>query len=189
VEHLEPKKKSFKYKGECKYCKKFGHKVDDCYFLKRKLEKEGTLLALALFESNIVDVPLDTWWLDSGATIHVVNSLQGFASLRKPSDAEAKVIVGDGARVPVLEIGVNSLFLPSGHTLILKDAVYVLSMRRNLIYVSALDKFGYTFNSGNGKLVVSFKSTLVCSGILRDGLYMLNMDESPLTPLLDLNVV
>jgi len=37
VEHLEPKKKSFKYKGECKYCKKYGHKVDDCYFLKRKL--------------------------------------------------------------------------------------------------------------------------------------------------------
>jgi hypothetical protein len=166
----EPKKKSFKvkFKGNCKYCKKYGHKVDDCYSLKKKLEKQGTLLALACFESNIVDVPSDTWWLDSGATIHVVNSLQGFTSLRKPSDTEAKVIVGDGARVPVLEIGVVSLLLPYGHNLILKDAVYVPSMRRNLISVSALDKSGNTFNFGNGKLVVCFKSTAVCSGILRD---------------------
>jgi hypothetical protein len=54
-----------------------------------------------------------------------VNSLQGFTSLRKPSNAEAKVIVVDGARVPILEIGVVSLLLPFGHTLILKDAVYV----------------------------------------------------------------
>ncbi|WJX43588.1 hypothetical protein P8452_30663 [Trifolium repens] len=39
----EPKKKSFKvkFKGNCKYCKKFGHKVDDCYALKKKLEKQG----------------------------------------------------------------------------------------------------------------------------------------------------
>jgi hypothetical protein len=40
-----------------------------------KLEKQCPLLALACFESNIVDVPYDTWWLDLGATIHVVNSL------------------------------------------------------------------------------------------------------------------
>jgi len=85
--------------------------------------------------------------------------------------------VGDGVGVPILEIGVVSLFLPSGHTLILKDAVYVPSMRRNLISISTLDKCGYTFNFGNGKLVVSFKSTRVCSRILCDGLYMLNMDE------------
>jgi hypothetical protein len=83
---------------------KCDHKVDDCYFLKRKLEKQGTLLALACFESNIVDVPSDTLWLDSGATIHTVNSLQRFTSLRKPSNAEAKVIVVDGAGVPILEI-------------------------------------------------------------------------------------
>ncbi|PNX57722.1 hypothetical protein L195_g058835, partial [Trifolium pratense] len=66
--NLEPKKKIFKgqsYKGICKYCKSYGHKVDDCFFLKRKLEKQGKLLALACFEFNIVDVPSDTWWLDS----------------------------------------------------------------------------------------------------------------------------
>jgi hypothetical protein len=101
------------------------YKVEDCYSLKRNLEKQGTLLALNCFESNTVDIPSDTLWLDLGATIHTVNSLQGFTSLRKPSNAEAKVIVVDGAGVPILEIWVVSLLLPFGHTLILKDAVYV----------------------------------------------------------------
>lgn len=95
---MEYKEKSFKrkfFKGECKYCKKYGHKADDYFFLKKKLEKHDTLLALTCFESNIVDVPSNTWWLESGVIIHVVNYFHGFISLRKPSDVEAKVIVGD----------------------------------------------------------------------------------------------
>jgi len=64
-----------------------------------------------------------------------VNSLQGFTSLRKPSDVESKIIMGDGARAPIEDIGVVSLNLPSGHVLLLKDIVYVPSMRRNLISV------------------------------------------------------
>jgi len=72
---LEPKKKYFK--GNCAYCKKIGHKLTDCYILKKKnVDKEGILVyALACFESNFIDVPSNSWWLDSGATIHVVNSL------------------------------------------------------------------------------------------------------------------
>ena len=34
------------------------------------------------FESNIIDVPYDTWWLDSGATIHACNSMQAVISRR-----------------------------------------------------------------------------------------------------------
>ena len=151
--------------------------MSDCYFLKKKEEKQGTFLVLACFESNIVDVPPNTWWFDSGATIHVVNSLQGFTSLRKLSEAESKIVVGDGARVDVMDIGVVSLLLHSGHILLLKDAVYVPSMRRNLISVSVLDKDGYTFEFGNGKLVVYFNTVAIGSGVLRDGLYMLDSND------------
>ena len=158
---LEPKKKYFK--GNCAYCKKFGHKLADCYILKKKTaDKEGILLyALAYFESNVIDVPPKSWWLDSGSTIHVVNSLQGFTSLRKPSDVKSKTIMGDGARALVDDMGVVSLNLPSEHVLLLKDVVYVPSMRRNLISVSILDKCGYTFEFGNGKLVVYFNSIIL----------------------------
>ena len=172
---LEPKKKSFK--GSCKYCKKYGHKLEDCFILKKKREKEGISSALVCFESNMVDVPLNTWWLDSGATIHVVNSLQGFRSLRKPSKAESEIIVGDGARVAVKDVGMVALNLPSGHTLLLKNVVYVPSMRRNLISALVLDESGYTFRLGNGKLIMYFDSIEVGSGVLCDGLYMLNISN------------
>ena len=102
---------------------------------------------------------------------------KGFTSLRKPSDVESKIIMGDGARALVEDIGVVSLNLPSGHVLLLKDVVYVPSMRRNLISVSILDKCGYTFEFGNGKLVVYFNSIIVGSGVLYDGLYMLNLND------------
>ena len=36
------------------------------------------------FESNIIDVPSDTWLLDSGDTIHACNSMQAVIS-RKSS--------------------------------------------------------------------------------------------------------
>ena len=34
------------------------------------------------FEFNIIDVPFDTWWLDSGTTIHACNSMQAVISIR-----------------------------------------------------------------------------------------------------------
>ena len=34
------------------------------------------------FESNVIDVSSDTWWLDSGATIHACNSMQAVISRR-----------------------------------------------------------------------------------------------------------
>ena len=35
-----------------------------------------------MIETNIIDVPMNTWWLDTRATIHVINSLQGMISQR-----------------------------------------------------------------------------------------------------------
>ena len=69
-----------------------------------------------------------------------------------------------------------SLNLPFEHVLLLKDIVYVPSMR-NLISVSVLDKCGYTFEFGNGKLDVYFNSIIIGSGVLYDGLYMLNLND------------
>jgi len=70
-----------------------------------------------------------------------------------------------------------SLNLPYGHVLLLKDVVYVPSMRRNLISVSILDKYDYTFEIGNGKLDVYFNSITVGSRIICDELYMLNLND------------
>lgn len=85
--------------------------------------------------------------------------------------------MGDGDRISVMKIRFVTLLLPSGHILVLKDAVYVPLMRMNLISILALDKCGYSFVFGNGKLDTCFNSTVVGSRNLRDGLYILVMNE------------
>ena len=40
------------------------------------------------FESNIIDVSYDTWWIDSGATIHACNSMQATVSRKSPTSLE-----------------------------------------------------------------------------------------------------
>ena len=40
------------------------------------------------FESIIIDVSSDTWWLDSGATIHACNSMQAVISRKSPISFE-----------------------------------------------------------------------------------------------------
>ena len=48
------------------------------------------------FESNVIDISFDTWWLDSGATIHACNFMQAVLSKRSLSSLEQYVYMGDG---------------------------------------------------------------------------------------------
>ncbi|XP_068331583.1 uncharacterized protein [Pyrus communis] len=68
---------------KCFICKKVGHQKTECTRYKRwKENKEckknkGTLHRISVcFQSNLVKISYDTWWLETGATIHVTNSLQ-----------------------------------------------------------------------------------------------------------------
>ena len=67
-------------------------------------------------------------------------------------------------------IGTASLKLSSGYYLILNDIVYAPSIRRDLIFVSILDKCDFTFVFGNSKVEIFCDSHLVGSGILSNGL-------------------
>ena len=53
------------------------------------------------FESNIIDVSSDTWWLNSGATIHTCNSMEAIISTRSLTNCEQYVCMGDNTKVQV----------------------------------------------------------------------------------------
>jgi hypothetical protein len=76
------------------------------------------------------------WWFDSGATIHVENSLQGFYTRRTLQRGERTIKVANGVQAKVEAITDLSLELHDGFVLRLTDALYVPSLRRNLISVS-----------------------------------------------------
>ena len=125
----------------------------NCFKFKKWVKKKkGTLLAVVCSESNIIDVPSNTWWLDIGVTIHVTNSLQALRNLRKPSDGELIIRLGNGDKIELDHKRDISVGLSTRHSLELKNIVYVPFMRRNLISIAALDFDGYSYSFGNRKL-------------------------------------
>ena len=71
-------------RGIKKESKCFFRKKNDCLKFKIWLDKKGTQFSFVCYESNMVNVNHNTWWIDYGYTIYVSNTLQGMQNLRKP---------------------------------------------------------------------------------------------------------
>ncbi|RVW62449.1 hypothetical protein CK203_060443 [Vitis vinifera] len=69
-------KSDIKKDEKCFFCKKKGHMKKKCLKFQNWLEKKGNPTSFVCYESNMVNVNTNTWWIDSGSTIHISNSLQ-----------------------------------------------------------------------------------------------------------------
>ncbi|KAL5775560.1 hypothetical protein ACOSP7_013117 [Xanthoceras sorbifolium] len=83
--------------------------------------------------------------------------------------------MGNGVKVEAEYIGVTRLLLSSGHILELNDTLYIPSIMRNLIFVSLLDRAGFTFHFGDGKVLLYRDNVYIDSGTLCNGLYMIEL--------------
>nr|GEV97588.1 hypothetical protein [Tanacetum cinerariifolium] len=61
------------HNNKCNFCNKDGHFQKDCPKRKAWFEKKSIHYVSVCFESNLYEVPSNTWWFDSGATTHVSN--------------------------------------------------------------------------------------------------------------------
>ena len=66
-----------------------------------------------------------TWCVDTGATNHVCNSLQGFQETRLLVDEEICLLLGDMSRVVAKAVGEVSLHFGGHKVLVLRDYLYV----------------------------------------------------------------
>ena len=74
--HQPQQNKFIVEKDQCFYCKKTGHYKKDCSdYLKMIMAKKGENIITFINESLCVQYLKSTWWIDSGAIIHVANSL------------------------------------------------------------------------------------------------------------------
>jgi hypothetical protein len=69
-------------KDQCMWCKKRDHYQKNCIEFLKHLNKQDDDHVTFVDESLILSYEKSTWWIDSGATIHVANSLQGFHTRR-----------------------------------------------------------------------------------------------------------
>ncbi|KAF7812098.1 Retrovirus-related Pol polyprotein from transposon TNT 1-94 [Senna tora] len=167
-----------KKESKCFFCKKKGHMKKDCMKFKAWLDKKGNSISFFIYESNMVDVSSNTWWIDSGATIHISNSLQGFLNQRKPTSSEQYIYLGNKMGSLVEAIGTCKLILNSGFVLILDRTFYVPSYSRNLISISKLVPLGYSFEFSNNMFKLFFKSNIVGNGTMSDGLFRVQLQDN-----------
>ncbi|KAM2033523.1 hypothetical protein FF1_015515 [Malus domestica] len=163
---------------KCFFCKKAGHMKKNCPKYKAWLAKQEVKKGknvFVCFESNSVDIPSNAWWLDSGSSIHVTNSLQDFTIRRTPNKDEVKVLVGNGRRVEVKALGTVRLKLEFGFHLDLENVAYVPSMRRKLVSVSKLVLLGYYFTLNKIGFNIFYNSSHIGTGSICDGMFQFKL--------------
>src|SRR3989337_3696769 len=142
------------------------------------MAKRGNHIVSFVNESLYTQFPKSTWWIDSGATFHVANSLQGFHSTQTTQRRERGIEVANGIQAEVEAVGDISLELADGFKLLLRDVLYVPSLHRNLISVSCLDKDHYECHFGHGKCAIWFNNAYVGDALLHNEIYLLSLREN-----------
>jgi hypothetical protein len=129
---------------ECFYYKKCIHWTRNCpQFLEDKknrnvLSSSGILIIEINLATSISD-----WVLDTDSCAHICSNVQALQNKRLFGKGEIQLRVGNGASVAVEDL---DLHLPSGLILELSSVYFILSISRNIIYVSCMDMDGFTFS-------------------------------------------
>jgi len=173
-----PPQAGIKKDSKCFFCKKKGHIKKECVKFQKWLEDKGNPTSFVCYESNMVNVNINTWWIDSGSTIHISNCMQGLQNLRKLVGSEQSILSGNKMGSHVEAIGTCYLILSTGFILKLEKTFYVPSFSRNLISVSRLLPFEYSFNFSESSFSLFYKSDCVGNGILSDGLFCINSQNN-----------
>ncbi|GJZ24612.1 retrovirus-related pol polyprotein from transposon TNT 1-94 [Tanacetum coccineum] len=173
----------------CKYCKKLGHIVSDCYKLKNKLEREGkgnnekkpekaAEVAIAKGDSDgDVYLAIDTeksrdeLIVDSGCTFHMIPHRSWFTTYE--SFNGGNVYMGNHSICPVIGKGNIQVKMHDGVVRTITGVRHVPDLKRNLISLSTLEANGCKY-SGEGGVMKIFKGALVLmKAIQSGGLYVL----------------
>lgn len=108
-------------------------------------------------------------------SIHITNSLHGLIYKLKASQDKVNVFIENGDKVQLEFIGDVKLELEFDFILVLKNIVFVLSMRQNLIPLSKLDYDVFRFTFSNREIELFLGFNFVHGGLLCDGLYCLDV--------------
>ena len=108
---------------KCFFCNKPGHKKADCQKRKAWFEKRGIHFVSVCFESNLIEVSSNTWWLDTGATSHVSNVMQGYLNFHQMPESESFLFMGNRMKARIEGVGTYRIVLDTGYCLDLEKCL------------------------------------------------------------------
>jgi hypothetical protein len=101
--------------------------------------------------SGSVTLEEDTWLIDNGASKHMTGQRNILSCISEKKFSQ-KVTLGDDYQYPIKGVGELNHKLNSRNSLKMKDVLYVLGLKKNLLSISALDKKGFRFSFIDGEV-------------------------------------
>jgi hypothetical protein len=123
---------------------------------------------LSVFQST-------TWWLNSGANVHVCSDTSLFSSYQVAQDSS--VLMGNGSHASVRAIDTVDLKLTSGKIVQLKNVQHVPSINKNLVSDSLLCRDGFKVVLESNKFVVSKCGQFIGKGYVCGGLFRFSVSD------------
>lgn len=87
-------------------------------------------------ESLYVDFSQMSWWIDSGATANVANSMRGLIMIKITTQGTRRLQVGNEIEVGAEVMGFLTLELHTNYSLRLNNGLYVPTLSKNLVPIS-----------------------------------------------------
>jgi hypothetical protein len=144
--------------------------------LSTKLQSNEDINISAL--SGMVPINDNTWLIDSGASRHMTGSRNHLIYFIE-KETHLHVVLGDDVRYNVRGVGTSTFQLDSDMQLKLEKVLYVLGMKRNLVFISALEDKGYKITFSKGRVLAWHKDSHIISskviGVRENSLYKLTI--------------
>jgi hypothetical protein len=90
------------------------------------------------------------WYLDSGASFHIMGDKELFSDLEE-KDLQMHIEMGDDGRYSATGISTITFQRESGKPFQLKDVMHVPGLKKNLVSVTMLEDRGYDVVFSDGK--------------------------------------
>lgn len=168
-----------KFSKTCRYCKKLGHEISDCFQLKRKQEKKENngdtgrphiksaeaSIAQSDYGDDVSLLAASTekgkaeWILDSGCTYHMCPHRDWFTTYN--SIDSGVVLMGNNTPCKVIGIGTIKIKTHDGAVRTMNDVRHVPDLKRNLISLGTLESLGCKYIAEAGVLRIIKGSLIV----------------------------
>lgn len=198
-----------KQKGCCFVCGKQGHYAKDCFQRKSYSKDKNNQVVKAdanLVEENYVAMISNmfsnmeiseindamamvseinsttvqsSWWIDSGATVHVCKDKYMFKQFEEIVDSSVQeVLMANNALAKVAGKGTVEIDFTSGKKITLLNVLFIPEIRKNLVSIDLLCKRGFRVLFESDKVILSKNGLFVGKGYANDGMYQLRDRKS-----------
>eukprot|EP00253_Pinus_taeda_P010992 PITA_10992 len=108
-------------------------------------------LDFTLFACMVSSMVGSGWFLDSGASFHMIDNKSLFNTLEE-KDLQILIVMGNDEKYSVSGVGTIIFHREHGSRLTLTDVKYVPGMKRNLVSIAMLEDRGYDVVFSKGKV-------------------------------------